>query len=63
MLYTANAQLLRCSIADGIHIFWNTGSCLGTGHGGESVYRMVYGDQAKFFDAEKVPQIKHKHTG
>lgn len=35
----------------------------GTGRGGESVFRLVYGEQAKYFDAEKVPKIKHKHAG
>jgi len=40
-----------------------TGDPTGSGRGGESVYRMVYGDQAKYFDAEKVPKIKHKRAG
>ena len=37
--------------------------CSGTGRGGESVFRMIYGDQAKYFDAEKIPKMKHKHAG
>nr|CAB3265069.1 peptidyl-prolyl cis-trans isomerase-like 4 [Phallusia mammillata] len=40
-----------------------TGDPTGTGRGGESIFRMIYGDQAKFFDAEKVPKINHKSTG
>ncbi|XP_062267333.1 peptidyl-prolyl cis-trans isomerase-like 4 [Platichthys flesus] len=40
-----------------------TGDPTGTGRGGESVYSKVYGDQASFFDVEKVPRIKHKKTG
>ena len=40
-----------------------TGDPTGTGQGGESIYRTVYGDQAKFFEAEKVPKIKHKQAG
>ncbi|KAI3364726.1 hypothetical protein L3Q82_010856 [Scortum barcoo] len=40
-----------------------TGDPTGTGRGGESVYSKLYGDQASFFDAEKVPRIKHKKKG
>ncbi|CAK8684054.1 unnamed protein product [Clavelina lepadiformis] len=40
-----------------------TGDPTGTGRGGESLFRMLYGDQAKFFDAEKMPKIKHKTAG
>uniref|UniRef100_A0A3Q4BII9 Peptidyl-prolyl cis-trans isomerase n=1 Tax=Mola mola TaxID=94237 RepID=A0A3Q4BII9_MOLML len=40
-----------------------TGDPTGTGRGGESVYSKLYGDQARFFDAEKVPRIKHKKKG
>uniref|UniRef100_A0A3P8WEB6 Peptidyl-prolyl cis-trans isomerase n=1 Tax=Cynoglossus semilaevis TaxID=244447 RepID=A0A3P8WEB6_CYNSE len=40
-----------------------TGDPTGTGRGGESVYRKLYGDQARFFNAEKVPRIKHKKKG
>lgn len=27
------------------------------------LFRQLYGDQAMFFDAEKVPRIKHKKKG
>ncbi|XP_075452798.1 peptidyl-prolyl cis-trans isomerase-like 4 isoform X5 [Ascaphus truei] len=36
---------------------------MGTGRGGESVFSKLYGDQAKFFEMEKVPRIKHKKIG
>ncbi|NXS86569.1 PPIL4 protein, partial [Erpornis zantholeuca] len=40
-----------------------TGDPMGTGRGGESIFRQLYGDQARFFEAEKVPRIKHKKKG
>lgn len=40
-----------------------TGDPSGTGRGGESVYSKLYGDQARFFDAEKGPRIKHRKKG
>ncbi|KAL2081878.1 hypothetical protein ACEWY4_021696 [Coilia grayii] len=40
-----------------------TGDPTGTGRGGESVFSKLYGDQARFFDSEKVPRIKHKKKG
>ncbi|KAL7987689.1 hypothetical protein Chor_006608 [Crotalus horridus] len=40
-----------------------TGDPLGTGRGGESIFCKLYGDQARFFEAEKVPRIKHKKKG
>uniref|UniRef100_A0A6I8QXM2 Peptidyl-prolyl cis-trans isomerase n=1 Tax=Xenopus tropicalis TaxID=8364 RepID=A0A6I8QXM2_XENTR len=40
-----------------------TGDPTGTGRGGESLYCKIYGDQAKFFESEKVPRIKHKKFG
>ncbi|KAB5517111.1 hypothetical protein PHYPO_G00185650 [Pangasianodon hypophthalmus] len=40
-----------------------TGDPTGTGRGGESVFCKLYGDQARFFDAEKAPRIKHKKKG
>ncbi|XP_024147084.1 peptidyl-prolyl cis-trans isomerase-like 4 [Oryzias melastigma] len=40
-----------------------TGDPTGSGRGGESIYSKLYGDQARFFDAEKVPRIKHKKKG
>uniref|UniRef100_A0A7N8XH24 Peptidyl-prolyl cis-trans isomerase n=1 Tax=Mastacembelus armatus TaxID=205130 RepID=A0A7N8XH24_9TELE len=40
-----------------------TGDPTGTGRGGESVYSKLYGDQARFFDAEKAPRIKHRNKG
>ncbi|XP_075872483.1 peptidyl-prolyl cis-trans isomerase-like 4 isoform X2 [Nelusetta ayraudi] len=35
----------------------------GTGRGGESIYSKLYGDQARFFEQEKVPRIKHRRRG
>ncbi|XP_062323910.1 peptidyl-prolyl cis-trans isomerase-like 4 [Osmerus eperlanus] len=40
-----------------------TGDPTGTGRGGESVFSKLYGDQARFFDVEKVPRIKHRKKG
>jgi len=40
-----------------------TGDPTGRGTGGESVFRFLYGDQAKFFEAETKPRIKHKKRG
>ncbi|XP_005993416.1 peptidyl-prolyl cis-trans isomerase-like 4 [Latimeria chalumnae] len=40
-----------------------TGDPTGTGRGGESVFCKLYGDQARFFEAEKAPRIKHKKKG
>ncbi|XP_077409289.1 peptidyl-prolyl cis-trans isomerase-like 4 isoform X1 [Vanacampus margaritifer] len=40
-----------------------TGDPTGTGRGGESIYCKLYGDQARFFDSEKVPRIKHRKKG
>ncbi|XP_053566609.1 peptidyl-prolyl cis-trans isomerase-like 4 [Bombina bombina] len=40
-----------------------TGDPLGTGRGGESVFSKVYGDQARYFESEKVPRIKHRKLG
>ncbi|KAF8569245.1 hypothetical protein P879_03149 [Paragonimus westermani] len=40
-----------------------TGDPTGTGRMGASVFEYVYGDQAKFFDAEKKPKISHTRRG
>ncbi|XP_077367158.1 peptidyl-prolyl cis-trans isomerase-like 4 [Festucalex cinctus] len=40
-----------------------TGDPTGTGRGGESIYCKLYGDQARFFDSEKMPRIKHRKKG
>ncbi|XP_067840180.1 peptidyl-prolyl cis-trans isomerase-like 4 isoform X1 [Heptranchias perlo] len=40
-----------------------TGDPTGSGRGGESIFCKLYGDQARFFEAEKVPRIKHKKKG
>jgi len=39
------------------------GDPTGTGRGGESIYSFIYGDQAKYFDLEPKPRIKHKTKG
>uniref|UniRef100_A0A8C7Y6P1 Peptidyl-prolyl cis-trans isomerase n=1 Tax=Oryzias sinensis TaxID=183150 RepID=A0A8C7Y6P1_9TELE len=46
-----------------VNFIAQTGDPTGTGRGGESIYSKLYGDQARFFDAEKVPRIKHKKKG
>lgn len=40
-----------------------TGDPLGTGKGGDSVYGEVYGHQARFYEAETNPRIKHTKKG
>lgn len=40
-----------------------TGDPTGTGRGGESAFRQMYGDQATNFDMEKKPLIKHRKRG
>ncbi|KAL4232788.1 Peptidyl-prolyl cis-trans isomerase-like 4 [Mactra antiquata] len=40
-----------------------TGDPTGSGKGGESVYGLLYGDQAKYFDMEFSPRLKHKKVG
>uniref|UniRef100_A0A671L5R9 Peptidyl-prolyl cis-trans isomerase n=1 Tax=Sinocyclocheilus anshuiensis TaxID=1608454 RepID=A0A671L5R9_9TELE len=40
-----------------------TGDPTGTGRGGESVFCKLYGDQAHFFEPEKMPRIKHRKKG
>ncbi|XP_041660704.1 peptidyl-prolyl cis-trans isomerase-like 4 [Cheilinus undulatus] len=40
-----------------------TGDPTGTGRGGESIYSKLYGDQARYFDSEKAPRIKHRKKG
>ncbi|XP_073711853.1 peptidyl-prolyl cis-trans isomerase-like 4 [Misgurnus anguillicaudatus] len=40
-----------------------TGDPTGTGRGGESVFCKLYGDQARFFEPEKMPRIKHRKKG
>ena len=40
-----------------------TGDPTGTGKGGESIYGIAYGDQARYFPREKIPIIKHKKIG
>ncbi|CAF1167252.1 unnamed protein product [Adineta ricciae] len=40
-----------------------TGDPTGTGRGGESIYQQLYGEQAKYFDMEKKPLIKHRKRG
>ncbi|CAA6671837.1 unnamed protein product [Spirodela intermedia] len=39
------------------------GDRTGTGTAGESVYKFLYGDQARFFDDEIHPDLKHSKTG
>ncbi|XP_069742126.1 peptidyl-prolyl cis-trans isomerase-like 4 isoform X2 [Narcine bancroftii] len=40
-----------------------TGDPTGSGRGGESIFCKLYGDQARYFEAEKMPRIKHKKKG
>jgi len=40
-----------------------TGDPTGTGKGGESIFKSLYGDQARYFEAEKLPKLKHVKLG
>nr|XP_039254977.1 peptidyl-prolyl cis-trans isomerase-like 4 [Styela clava] len=40
-----------------------TGDPTGAGRGGESIFQSLYGDQARYFDAEVTPKIKHRNIG
>ncbi|XP_071800696.1 peptidyl-prolyl cis-trans isomerase-like 4 [Asterias amurensis] len=40
-----------------------TGDPTGTGKGGDSMFSKLYGDQARFFEMETNPRIKHKKLG
>nr|CAG4638571.1 EOG090X0971 [Cyclestheria hislopi] len=40
-----------------------TGDPTGTGRGGESIYGKLYGEQAKFYEAEQIPTLKHVKPG
>jgi len=40
-----------------------SGDPTGSGRGGESIFKHVYGDQAKYFDLELKPRIKHRTKG
>lgn len=40
-----------------------TGDPTGTGKGGESVYGIVFGEKARYYEAEQMPKIKHDRTG
>ena len=46
------------------HFVAQTGDPSGTGRsGGESIYRRLYGDQAKYFEGDILPKIKHSAPG
>ncbi|KAF9624092.1 hypothetical protein IFM89_007790 [Coptis chinensis] len=40
-----------------------TGDPTGTGKGGDSIYKFLYGDQARFFGDEIRPELKHSKKG
>ncbi|XP_078166548.1 cyclophilin 59 isoform X2 [Carex rostrata] len=40
-----------------------TGDPTGTGTGGDSIYKFLYGDQARFFEHEIRPELKHSKMG
>ncbi|KAI4993388.1 hypothetical protein ZWY2020_007701 [Hordeum vulgare] len=40
-----------------------TGDPTGTGTGGDSVYKFLHGDQARFFDDEIHPELRHSKIG
>ena len=40
-----------------------TGDPTGSGEGGESVYKQLFGEQATFFDDEIHPRLRHTRAG
>ncbi|XP_050461200.1 peptidyl-prolyl cis-trans isomerase sig-7 [Cataglyphis hispanica] len=40
-----------------------TGDPTGTGKGGESIYGIVLGEKARYYEAERMPKIKHNRIG
>merc|ERR1711997_1128341 len=40
-----------------------TGDPSGTGRGGEPIFCQLYGEQAKYYEAETIPRIKHTKQG
>lgn len=40
-----------------------TGDPTGTGKGGESVYGIVLGERARYYEAEQMPKIRHSRVG
>lgn len=40
-----------------------TGDPTASGRGGESVFRFIFGEQARFFEVEKLPRLKHLKLG
>ncbi|KAK2581841.1 hypothetical protein KPH14_002307 [Odynerus spinipes] len=40
-----------------------TGDPTGTGKGGESIYGIVLGEEARYYEAEQMPKIKHDRSG
>ncbi|XP_043265291.1 peptidyl-prolyl cis-trans isomerase sig-7 [Colletes gigas] len=40
-----------------------TGDPTGTGKGGESVYGIILGEKARYYEAEQMPKIKHDRSG
>ncbi|XP_031835664.1 peptidyl-prolyl cis-trans isomerase sig-7 [Nomia melanderi] len=45
------------------HFIAQTGDPTGTGKGGESVYGIVLGEKARYYEAEQMPKIKHDRSG
>ncbi|XP_011300326.1 peptidyl-prolyl cis-trans isomerase-like 4 [Fopius arisanus] len=40
-----------------------TGDPTGTGKGGESVYGMILGEEARYYEGERMPKLKHDRIG
>ncbi|XP_012225085.2 peptidyl-prolyl cis-trans isomerase sig-7 [Linepithema humile] len=40
-----------------------TGDPTGTGKGGESIYGIILGEKARYYEAEQMPKIKHSRIG
>lgn len=61
--YKGTRLLLRLKPSSRRDFIVQTGDPTGTGRGGESIYSKLYGDQARYFDSEKAPRIKHRKKG
>ncbi|ELR21110.1 peptidylprolyl cis-trans isomerase, cyclophilin-type domain containing protein [Acanthamoeba castellanii str. Neff] len=63
-------KLCKCKYYNGV-LFHNvqkdyivqTGDPTGTGRGGESMFGLLYGDQARYFEDEFHPSLRHKAPG
>ncbi|KAG1679759.1 Peptidyl-prolyl cis-trans isomerase-like 4 [Nymphon striatum] len=58
-----NVEIINIFICIKSNFIAQTGDPIGTGRDGESVFSKLYGEQAKFFEAETNPRMKHIKMG